>query len=153
MRDTQHILEYFVILTLPVFSLIKMTDTTELFPGPSVYISIWVAGPVPATRKHEYLFPDFKDEALPSISICDYTDKSHHVWGAIKAQHLYCWWQLFTLLLLTLQIDWVFPVPKRKNIPFWLSGHYTSQWNILLPLLTRKNLFSIYYFLFLKYFI
>lgn len=149
-RDSQVILEYFVILTLPGFLLIKITDTSKLFPSPCVYICTWVAGPVPAKWQQEYLFPDFafKDEALPSLSICDFTDKSHHVWGATRAQHLHCWQQLITLILSALHIDWVFPVSKTKTIPFRMSGCYTSQWNILLPLLTRCNKTSLAYIIF-----
>lgn len=39
---------FFVTLILPLLSPITMTDATELIPSPSVYISIWVPGPVPA---------------------------------------------------------------------------------------------------------
>lgn len=135
------------ILTLPVFLLIKITDTTKLFPSPCVYICTWVAGPVPATWKQEYLFPDFvfKDEAPPSLSICDFTDKSPRSYQSTASSLL-----MAIIYMTTFNIaNWVFPVSKRKNIPFWLSGRYTSQRNSLLPLLTKWNKISLAFIIFI----
>ena len=70
MRVSLDTLEFFVTLILPLLSTIKITDATKLIPSPSVYVSVWVPGPVPAKWKHDYSFPDFvsKDEAFPSLS-------------------------------------------------------------------------------------
>lgn len=47
MRVSLDILEFFVTLILSLLSPINITGATELIPSPSVYISIWVPGPVP----------------------------------------------------------------------------------------------------------